>query len=96
MNDDGPGGPRRGAPGGARPPDPEPPDTGEPIAELADLAHPASRSFFDRVRGRLQRRMVGGHFASLAWHGVAAVLLEFLKLIFGLLGQPDRSRGDSP
>ena len=94
MSGDGPPGSRRPA-RGPRPPDPEPPDTGAPIAELAGLGHPASRTFLDRVRRRLQRRMIGGHIASLAWHGVAVVLLEFLRLIFGLLGRPDRTRGDS-
>ena len=77
------------------PPDPEPPDAGEPIAELSDYPHPASRSFLGRVRSRLQRRMFGSHVATFAWHGVASVFMEFLKVFFGLFDPPGRPKGDS-
>ena len=89
MNGDDPG---RGR---DAPPDPEPPDAGEPILELADFGHSPSRSFLDRLRGRLNRRMASSNVVSFAWHAPAAILIEFLKLIFGLFAPPDPPKGDS-
>jgi hypothetical protein len=89
LSDDYPG-QRRGVP-----PDPEPPDAGEPIHALADFGHVPSRSFLDRFRNRLHRRSVGTQAASFAWHAPFMVCIEFVNVIFGFFEAPDRPKGDS-
>ncbi|MGH9310329.1 MAG: hypothetical protein ACRD1U_13205 [Vicinamibacterales bacterium] len=75
----------------AEPPDPgrETPlgddDLGPPIAELEGLSLPVGSQFGDRVRSRIERRLLAGHFLELAWAAPFTMLLEFLRVPFDLL-----------
>lgn len=67
----------------------------EPIRELADLRVDVTPGFLDRVRNRVERRVVTTQFLSLAWHVPAALLLEFLNMVFGAFGDGGRPEGDT-
>jgi len=64
----------------------EPDEAGQPVDELSRLAVEVDSNFVGRVRGRIERRAVTGHFLSLSWHATAAIVLEFLGMIFETLG----------
>lgn len=57
-------------------------ELGEPIAELRDVALPLSDRFADRVRGRIERRVLTGDFLELFWSAPLTMLLEFLRWPF--------------
>ena len=65
-----------------RPPPPEISDheMGAPIAELADLRVKPGGGFFGRIRGSIERRRLGSELTDLGWHGLLAVVIEFLDL----------------
>ena len=65
-------------------------DTGEPITVLRDLEEPASDSFTVRLHHRIQRRLLAADMGRLTWSGVIEVVIEFLNLVFGLIGVRDR------
>lgn len=65
-------------------------DTGEPIAELAELAAPIPAGFMERVRRRIDRRETGSQVLSLTWYGAAAVFFEFLRFFFEPFESKDR------
>ena len=83
-------------PGDAGLPDPDDIDTGEPIRALAELDHPTSSGFLDRVRLKIERRSVGNQFAAFSWHVPKILLLEFLELVFHLFGQQNDDGGNEP
>ena len=72
------------------------PDSDEsdvPLAELQGLALEPSPGFMRRVYGRLNRRVLAGQlldFSSLGW---AETLVEYLKMLFGLVGPHQRPKG---
>jgi hypothetical protein len=68
-------------------------DPGEPIAALAELRLPASGNFLGKVRARIHRRALASNLVDMAWSAPAQVLLEFLNILFGLLGRKDTERG---
>jgi len=61
-------------------------DTGEPIALLRGLEEPASTSFSERLRHRIYRRRLGADIGRLTWEGPIIVVVEFLSMLFGVLG----------
>ena len=60
--------------------DPASIDTGEPIAELAELTAEAPQGFFGRLWQRIDRRRLGGEVMDFGWHGLFAVFAEFLNM----------------
>ncbi len=60
-------------------------DLGAPVVELRDLSFPLEDRFPDKVRRRIERRLLAGELLDLAWSGPLAVALEFLKAPFELL-----------
>ena len=69
-------------------------DLGEPIAELRDLEEVPGRGFAARVMNTLRRRDLGSQLATLGWTGLAAVLLEFLQIVFSGFSTNDE-RGEA-
>jgi hypothetical protein len=65
-------------------------DTGEPIEGLRDLEERPSDSFMISLHHRIQRRLLAADMGRLTWSGVIEVMVEFLNLIFGLIGVRDR------
>ena len=55
------------------------PDLGAPVAELRDLSLPLGSAFPDKVRGRIERRLLAGELIGLVWAAPLAVLLELLQ-----------------
>ena len=70
-------------------------ELGEPIAELADLHADVRPGFVGRVRRRIDRRELTGQLLGLTWSAPAAILLEFLGMVFELLGLGRAPRGGS-
>jgi hypothetical protein len=66
--------------------DPATIDTGRPIAALRSLEEPASATFSERLHHRIHRRWLGADLGRLTWEGPLAVMVEFLKMLFGLVG----------
>ncbi len=64
-------------------------DTGEPITALRTLEEPASDSFMGSLHNRIQRRLLVADVGRLTWTGPIAVVVEFLNMIFGLIGVTD-------
>lgn len=60
-------------------------DTGQPIAELADIAEEPSPGFLRRLWGRIDRRRLGGDLADLTWQGVLSVVIEYLGMVLEVL-----------
>lgn len=60
------------------------PDLGAPVTELQDLSLAVNDRFARRVRGRIERRTLGGEFLGLAWTAPAMTLLELLRVPFEL------------
>ncbi len=60
-------------------------DLGAPVTELRDLSFPLDARFSDKVRGRIERRLLARELLDLAWSGPLAVVLEFLKAPFEFL-----------
>lgn len=56
-------------------------DTGEPIAELAELLEPAKVGFFDRLWRRIDRRKLGAEVADLGWNGILTLFVEYLSMM---------------
>jgi hypothetical protein len=59
-------------------------DLGEPVTELRDLSLAVDDRFGRRVRGRIERRVLGGELLGLAWTAPVTVFLEFLRIPFEL------------
>ena len=59
-------------------------DTGEPIAELAELTVEAPRGFLGRLWRRIDRRKLGGAVMDFGWHGLFAVFAEFISMAMEL------------
>ena len=60
-------------------------ELGPPIAELRDLSLPLGTTFPDRVRGRIERRLITGELLELAWTAPLMVLIELLQAPLQLL-----------
>jgi hypothetical protein len=60
-------------------------ELGTPIAELRDLSWTVDAHFGDKVRRRIERRLLGGQILDLAWTAPLTMLLEFLRASFELL-----------
>ena len=70
-------------------------DTGEPITMLLDLAEDPVPGFVGRIRNSLQRRLLASQLADLSWFTPVLVLLEYLKVIFGVFEVGSRERRES-
>ena len=75
-------------------PEPEDPDLGEPIAQLAALVQEPQLGFLGRVRARIERRRLGSQITGLAWHGLAAVFIEFVNMFAAVVGYADSGTED--
>lgn len=60
-------------------------DTGAPVAELADLARPASSGLLGGIRRAIYRRALIGEVADLTWSATASVFVEYLTMLFAFL-----------
>jgi len=69
-------------------------DLGEPIAELRTLAEEPTPGFVFRLVNSLRRRDLSSQLATLSWIGLGAVLVEFIRMIFSFLDNP-QDRGGS-
>lgn len=69
-------------------------DPGPPITELRDLERSPSSGFRSRVRRAIERRSVTSQFLSVTWHLPWVILLEFLSMIFEVLGHRSDGEGD--
>lgn len=67
-------------------------DTGEPIAVLRRLEEPADATFGERLHRRIHRRRLSADLGRLSWEGPFAVVVEMLKVFFGVFG-PDHNDG---
>lgn len=54
-------------------------ELGPPITELRGVEWPVRDRFDVRVRGRIERRVLGGTFLELFWTAPVRMLLEFLR-----------------
>jgi hypothetical protein len=70
-------------------------DTGAPIGVLRDLAEEPSVGFLARIRNAIQRRALVSQVADLSWFTPVLVLLEYLKLIFGMFGETRRKKEET-
>jgi len=68
-------------------------DLGEPIAELRELRDEPPSGFVARLLDRLRRRDLSRQLTTLGWTGFAAVLVEFLKLMFSMFETSPRDEG---
>jgi hypothetical protein len=66
--------------------EPEDEEAGEPLTLLRDLEEPASDQFSDRLRHRIQRRLLIADTGRLAWAGPLLVVIEILSMLFELIG----------
>ncbi len=64
-------------------------DTGEPIAQLRDLALSTSPRFLSRVRGRIDRRLLWRDVAVFSLSGLAHTTFEYLAMFFHFLQPGD-------
>jgi len=69
-------------------------DTGEPITVLRDLEEPVTDSFMGALHRRIQRRLLAADVGRLTLSGPLMVVLEFLKMVFELIGvrSPDERK----
>jgi hypothetical protein len=63
-------------------------ELGEPIGELQDVSWPVSERFDAKLRGRIERRLLGGSLLELAWTAPRTLVLEFIGWLFE--GHTDR------
>jgi len=68
-------------------------DTGHPIKALRDLAPEETPGFFDRLRAKIDRKIMTNEFVSLGWDVPRLVLKEFMEFLFQWF-QPDPSGGE--
>lgn len=71
-------------------------DLGEPIAELAGMEEPVSKGFLGRILGKLQRRSLIGHLATMAWTASALAFFEFLEMVFSVVDQDKTPNKEGP
>ena len=60
-------------------------DDGEPVAELEGISVPVDGRFGERVRGRIERRLLAGDLIELAWMAPFIVLVEWITTPFRML-----------
>lgn len=65
-------------------------DTGEPVTELETLLEPPTTGFLSRLRNKIERRTLASNVVGMAWTATNNVVIEFIKLVFELLGPRDR------
>lgn len=70
-------------------------ELGPPVAELAMLTEEPTEGFLARVKSAIERRRLGSHATSLAWHGVILVALELVAALFSSSRTPARE-DDAP
>lgn len=73
------------------PPDEE---SGEPVYALRALAVEPRAGFLDAIRERIHRRFLVGDLADLSWKSWAEALIEYLAMIFGILGPSKRGSAE--
>jgi hypothetical protein len=61
---------------------PDEAELGPPVEELRDLSWALDAGFTDRVRGRIERRVLAGEFLDFAWTAPLMLLLELLRAPF--------------
>jgi hypothetical protein len=75
--------------------DNETPETGEPIAPLAELEQDVSPQFLSAVRNKIYRRTTANQMVGFSWNLPRVVFLELLMLIAhlvkGLSGEKAKS-----
>jgi len=59
-------------------------DTGQPIAELAQLGVEPAPGFIGAVRGRIHRRVLASDLVDLSWGALARAFVEYLTMVFGI------------
>jgi len=64
---------------------PDEAELGPPVEELRDLAWTLGAGFTDRVRGRIERRLLAGELLDFAWTAPLMLLLELLPAPFETL-----------
>jgi hypothetical protein len=70
-------------------------DTGEPIAELAELEVTPRFGFFDRLRNAIDRRLLGVECVDVSKNALATMFCEFWTMIMSLFAPADgNERGD--
>ena len=78
--------------------DPASIDTGQPIAQLADLEVTPTAGFLGSLKRRIERRQTAGELSGLFYYGPILVVVEFLQSWFEAFGheKPDREPTDDP
>jgi hypothetical protein len=71
---------------GHRPSEPEDVDTGQPVTELATLTASVRPGFAERLHRRIDRRTLANNALAASWHFPIIVALEFVVMVFELLG----------
>ena len=66
----------------------------EPIAELATLLEDVPETLGQRIRARIQRRVLAADVAEFSFGHVFSVFVEFLKVIFESLPGASPERGE--
>ncbi|MCC7032104.1 MAG: hypothetical protein IT179_04625 [Acidobacteria bacterium] len=61
---------------------PSPDETEPPVPELAAFELPLDEAFVTRVRCRIERRVLAGDLAELAWSGPLAAVIALLRAPF--------------
>jgi hypothetical protein len=75
--------------------DDRPDESDQPIAALACLDQNPSPGFWLAIRRKIDRRLTTVHFATFSWQLPKLVLVEFMRLTFGLLDLGRRPKGGS-
>lgn len=66
-------------------------DLGAPVHELRDLSWAVDPRFADRIRGRIERRVLASELLDFAWSAPLMMLLELLRLPLEVLAGRRRS-----
>ena len=70
-------------------------ETGEPVSILGELDQEPSSGFMERIRHRIERRLLSSHVLSLTWHVPGIVIRELLELIFTFFPAKKEHKGGS-
>ena len=70
-------------------------EAGEPVSILEELDQETSPRFLERVRHRIDRRVLSSHVMSLTWQVPMVVVLELLKFIFDFIPSNKEQGGGS-
>lgn len=74
--------------------DPDSVDPGEPLRELVGLAAAEETSFFDRLRAKIERRVVAAQSMDFVAPVFLRTCLEYLSMLFTVFSGEGESRKD--